>query len=568
MRPRQVRGQIRRKDGLLNTATAAAVTPDADQPALSRWTSGLVRVGLAVLVVGLAIRIVTLWTDPEVAWFWIEPVAMAAHVWSGPPETGLAQRFARVLDWEVIDPVAQRVRPLNDLTEVVDALVRPTLTRWLGPTPSITLSGVVFAIVMPVLAYAMLRGIGLHPWMCVLLVALFVSTTAYLSGFISYIRPAKRLSLVFALATLILASRWNRKPGTSSWTALLGTLFVSFFADEANLAMYGIVPLLYWRRFLGLRNVVTCVASYAVLPIVYLVVVVYALPLIYGMSDTGAWNTSSDQQKFTIFLSLFDVRLYQYGFAHVARALLTFVGVVRHYLLVEVLAVCVSLGLVVASMRAARRSPETAPDPSPLAAYLSIWIMGMFVTLIDSYMNFKVITTISYIASHMYYYHSILGVLILLFLGVCLRNLSSGREQSAPAYERLATFVGLYLVVLLLIASNFAGFRDVNSAIRVISTFPYPQEAIFRELRESQTELERSRRARPVRLRFRSDEAGMRAELDRALAVLFGPGDHTNLYYRTFTESVPASGFWQTKTLERLVRIHFPRAEFDVVIQK
>jgi hypothetical protein len=143
------------------------VTPDADQPGLSRSAGGIIRVGLAVLVVGLAIRIVTLWTDPEVAWFWVEPVAMAAHVWSGPPETGLLERLARVLDWEVIDPVAQRVRPLNDLTEVVDALARPTLTRWLGPTPSITLSGIVAAIVMPVLAYAMLRGIGLRPWMCV-----------------------------------------------------------------------------------------------------------------------------------------------------------------------------------------------------------------------------------------------------------------------------------------------------------------------------------------------------------------------------------------------------------------
>lgn len=52
---------------------------------------------------------------------------------------------------------AHRVRLLRDIAQVIDALARPAISRWLYPHPSLILSAVVTAILAPLLFFHLLR---------------------------------------------------------------------------------------------------------------------------------------------------------------------------------------------------------------------------------------------------------------------------------------------------------------------------------------------------------------------------------------------------------------------------
>src|SRR6266446_3836298 len=70
------------------------------------------------------------------AWFWSsaswlhpELLGTAAYVWGMPDLDTLTQLVRKVFDWKAFDPNVNRVRPLNDVVEVIDAIGRPFLTR-------------------------------------------------------------------------------------------------------------------------------------------------------------------------------------------------------------------------------------------------------------------------------------------------------------------------------------------------------------------------------------------------------------------------------------------------------
>ncbi|HVQ12213.1 MAG TPA: hypothetical protein VMS40_01430, partial [Vicinamibacterales bacterium] len=71
-----------------------------------------------------------------VAWFihllfssaaWIHPelLGSSAYVWLYPGQESFAQMLRKVFDWKGFDPNVNRVRPLNDVFEVIDAIARP-----------------------------------------------------------------------------------------------------------------------------------------------------------------------------------------------------------------------------------------------------------------------------------------------------------------------------------------------------------------------------------------------------------------------------------------------------------
>jgi hypothetical protein len=66
------------------------------------------------------------------AWMHPEIIGSATYVWQQPGHESLLAMSRKVFDWKAFDPNVNRVRPLNDAFEVVDAIARPYIVSVLG----------------------------------------------------------------------------------------------------------------------------------------------------------------------------------------------------------------------------------------------------------------------------------------------------------------------------------------------------------------------------------------------------------------------------------------------------
>ena len=64
-----------------------------------------------------------IWSDD--AWFHPEILGSASYVWLRPGSESFIDMLRKVFDWKAFDPNVNRVRPLNDFFETVDAIARP-----------------------------------------------------------------------------------------------------------------------------------------------------------------------------------------------------------------------------------------------------------------------------------------------------------------------------------------------------------------------------------------------------------------------------------------------------------
>jgi hypothetical protein len=100
------------------------------------------------------------------AWIHPEEVRDAVFIWT-PGTESCGQLLRKSFDWTALDtsdPVhwqeqtpMHRVRPLSDIAQVIDALTRPAISRWLYPHPSLTPSAIVTAIPAPLLFFRFSR---------------------------------------------------------------------------------------------------------------------------------------------------------------------------------------------------------------------------------------------------------------------------------------------------------------------------------------------------------------------------------------------------------------------------
>ena len=169
-------------------------------------------------------------------WFHLELLPVSEHV----RDRGLLSVF----DWSLFDINSARLRPLSDLAEIIDAMMRPRTVWLFGHHASLSLLGVLIAVACPVLFHGALRTMGLSRSEALVITAFFVATIGYLSCFVPYIRPAKRLALLGLCAVLYLAFLFARTRSDRALGWLFGALFLSFFADEAAFVYWPIVLLI------------------------------------------------------------------------------------------------------------------------------------------------------------------------------------------------------------------------------------------------------------------------------------------------------------------------------------
>jgi hypothetical protein len=149
-------------------------------------------------------------------------------------------------------------------------------------------------------------------------VALYLSGTGFLSGFTMFFMPGKTLSNTILVVTLYAASEGAKRlkpgqllveaPGWSKYLAFL-TLLAGLFLDEMPIAVFMILPLMFWWQFVPrwpwtqepgpkIRAFLKNAAFFAMPVVVFLVVVVVIAPPL----TRALWGYSLDYLGDTLLL--------------------------------------------------------------------------------------------------------------------------------------------------------------------------------------------------------------------------------------------------------------------------
>ena len=429
-----------------------------------------------------------------VAWMWLregwlhsELIPVSQAVWSPAHNKSLLQQLGTTLvDWHLFESSAHRLRPLSDLTEVIDAILRPL--RVFGFHPSLSLSAVLLAIATAAVFHLALLRSKLDQLRAGLLTLLLVTTIGYLSCFVPYIRPAKKLALLFTALTLLFTQEDHATP--RDFAALCLSVFLSFFADEAGFVLWPIALILttpamvrrkQWRRAIILAG----------LPLLYLLVAKVLIPALYltvGLSRNMEMNVAGNLLSYCLSWKYYVVALDDF-----ASAILVTFGLLGARPWQIVLALGLILAAVVWGVR--RRQWHA------VAAIAAAGIMSFSLTLFDWY---NIPYDSNAFGALTFYYHSPVAMLAIFAVA-----------QFRP---RLAL---LLPVVIGIVGLNLCNFTTVNRIAMIMHTYPNEARALPQDI-EKPAELD--------------------AEFNRLLLQLHG--QHTAWLEKTFTyyKSHPMGG--------------------------
>jgi hypothetical protein len=492
-----------------------------------------------------------LWLFSDAAWVHPEMLGSSAYVWLYPGQEGLPTMLRKVFDWKAFDPNVNRVRPLNDLFEVIDAIARPYLTSLFGPEVSLTPSTIFAVILAPGFLFGWARRILKASLPALVFTLLFVSTIGFLSNTVAYLHPAKRLNLVLLCASLYFAEVHAERQDRLSFAALWSTLLVSFFADELGLANFPIIAALYWVPLCRDRR---RRALFLSLPIFFLAITKWGLPAIYlRFSVHGAWDAMDNIKKFAVFGYLLDPTFYSAAIEQTARSMLSTVGIETHLRVTEVAAWCALVGLTGAhAWRTALRSATSiVKDPVVMSAVAFV-AASFYATLLDWY---PFPHEISYLGSFNYYYHSSMPVLVIAWLAFLWR------EVAPP--PQLAT-LALALAAAIIVA-NFTTFGRINRLVEFMHLQPYPTSALLAALKAARSSGSDSQST----VEIKADPVGQEAEFSSTLRQVFGSEWKANGFYTIFWSVLASRPLMQKDQIDLLFHAFYPwqRPAYTIVVQ-
>lgn len=428
--------------------------------------------GAALLLLTIVVFFVArLWIFTDAAWLHVELLPAPAYIWAPPRDASFLAQLRTLFDWSVFDSSPYRLRLLSDLLEVIDAITRP-LTIWLFSLhPSLTISSAALAVLTGVFFYKALRQFGLSTAESALLTAVFLTTIGYLSCFVSYIRPAKKVAVFCICLSLYLVFRYIRTGGTRNLLIALGVIFATLFTDEAGYAYYGIACLFLLPHLLknGLRK--QAVALLAVIP-VFLIVAKIILPRIYNiLGNSGLRNEVVPSHLVRNLLGyLTESRFYATSVEELSRAALGafgFTGFPADLSVPFVLIFIGVAGFAFFRVLAGRASGQGAWDSWQLiVATASIFCMGFFLTLINWY---TAPFGYNYYGSVTYYYYSPIVIFAVLWLAALIKLV---RQSIADVHQQRIFSVVLFALAVPVTLANYSNFRGVNKLIQTIHMFP------------------------------------------------------------------------------------------------
>lgn len=420
--------------------------------------------------------LVAFWIVGNHSWFHPELFGISEKVWPVDQQLSFAGRCALLFDWKLFDVSPYRLRPLSDLVEILDAACRPDGAAVFGCHPSVTPSALVLAVAAPLFLYWTVRRVGLAPLQAALFLLLLMTSVGFLSSFVAYIRPAKKLAFFLTCLVLWLSFQCQKSTARGWLYPLLGVVFLSFFADETGYALW-LAAVILLARWLAVRRDYWSAGLLAGIPVVYVLVVKALVPVIYGRLGTSGPRSevAAGHVVWRLLGYLAEPRFYEIAFNDMATGTLASLGIldagsgaIGAFAVFFGAMLALSAGLWVRH----RASHVAAIYANVAAMSLVLVAVSFSLTLFDWFNN---PFASNYLGALTYYYHNVIPVVAAVWLA-CVMRLAT----TVPLGFLGRQLVGSVCATLLLAAAiaNVANFQSLNRLFHILHTYPLDTEAL------------------------------------------------------------------------------------------
>jgi hypothetical protein len=485
------------------------------------------------------------------AWFHVELFSVSEYIWNAPRASSFAAKLGALFDWRTFDVSPYRLRTVSDFVEIIDAATRPAMRSIWGMHPSTTVLGLAMAAAIPGIFYATLRRLGIGRVHAALIVLLLTTTIGFLSCFVAYIRPAKRLALIGCCLVPYLCMLLQTRASKPVYFSLMLTLLIGFFADETGYILLPIAMVLLLRPMIQRRGYVE-LAGFGALLLAFVVLARFILPYIYlGFGTSGSREeVVSGQIVFKLLGYLIEPDFYRVALDDLATSALASFGVLdaSKGLVVTFVSVffVVMVGAGVLYLRAS--GTRATMFWNLLAVSVSLVLLSFFLTLFDWFNN---PFASNYIGALTFYYHSAVAVFAVLWLACVYRTglgLLHGRGRLAFGGAFAA---GVAVVVVL----NFFNFQTINRLFQILHTYPLDANALVGTPWRATPALEIDQAGSTIRVSVNSDPVATSAEYESLVKRSIGPRTGSFLEALAIYKRGPIG---TEQFVQRYVRLFYP----------
>jgi hypothetical protein len=453
------------------------------------------------------------------AWFHVELFSVSEYIWSGPRAGSFPAKLGALLDWRTFDVSPYRLRTASDFVEIIDAATRPAMRAVWGMHPSATLLGLAMAAAIPGIFYATLRRLGLRRIHAALIVLLLTTTIGFLSCFVAYIRPAKRLALLGCCLVPYFCMLLQTRASKPVYLALMLTLLIGFFADETGYILLPIAMVLLLRPMIQRRGYLE-LAGFVALLLVFILLARVILPYIYlrfGTSGARA-EVVSGQLVFKLLGYLIEPGFYRVALDDLATSALASLGILdaSKGLMIAFIGVffAVMAGAGFLYLRAS--GARATLFWNLLTISVSLILISFFLTLFDWFNN---PFASNYIGALTFYYHSAVAIFAALWLACVYRtSLVMLRGQGRLFFGGVSAACIAVVAVL-----NFLNFEDINRLFQILHTYPLDAKALVGTPWRATPGLEIDRAGRAIRFSVKADPDATAAEYESLVKRAIGP---------------------------------------------
>lgn len=383
-------------------------------------------------------------------WFHLELLTVSEHVRN--------RGYLTIFDWKVFDINPARIRLLSDFIEVIDAILRPHTVIIFGYHPSLSLTSIFMALTCPVFFYKTLRLVGLSRSESIVLAAALISTIGYLSCFIPYIRPAKRLAFTGLSIILFLTFQYIKRPEKNNFWWLIILLFLTLFTDEASYAYLVIVIILLYMQQRKYYYLI-----YIGIPALYLFISKVVLPPIYDLYGLSGPRDGVIAGSIVIKL-LYNLMSYDFwilAFEDLYRSAAASFGALSIIPTLLIMLIIVSPLIFFKQRSFLKNYTPNNGNSLLLSLMLSIIFTSLFLSMLD-----MINTSRNYMAQWAYYYHSPMALLYWLLAALYYKHVK----------ETIIINKWYFIVLITAITMlNLLNFYHVNEIIKIIHLYPIKQ---------------------------------------------------------------------------------------------
>lgn len=234
------------------------------------------------------------------AWMHIETATTTHLILSG--HSSWPERLLQCFNWQIFEGDYEgipnsRARILSHIFQTANILFRNWVFQHIPPHPSLSLTWLIVLILSPYYLYKFMHNMTQNKNIASITAFIYIISPGALISIMMLFHPGKAVTNFFFIYCLFLASEIMKAPPSLAPAAfkrkfltLIGTVITALFFDEYALFLFVLIPVFFPELFTQRPYRRFTVSTYLLIPLIYALALLAALPKIYELAGYPGFN--------------------------------------------------------------------------------------------------------------------------------------------------------------------------------------------------------------------------------------------------------------------------------------